>query len=58
MTGLTHPVQVSRDGGVLTLPSGGAGRATALSLRFRLFLAKATAPGTYAWPYRLTQQVM
>lgn len=50
---------LGHDGGFVLLPSAGSGRQrTAHSLRFRLFLAKATPPGTHAWPIQLSTQLL
>lgn len=50
---------LGRDGGFVLLPYQGTGRQrTAHSLRFRLFLAKATPPGTHAWPIQLSTQLL
>jgi hypothetical protein len=59
MSGLADNVVVSRGGGVVMVPSRGTGRQrTLLTLRFRLFLAKATPPGVHSWPIRLSTNVM
>ena len=59
MSGLANSVVIGRDGGIVMVPSGGSGKQrTSLTLRFRLFLAKATPPGIHAWPIRLSANVM
>jgi hypothetical protein len=59
VSGLGRVVLVGRNGGFVALPGSGAGRQrTDHLLRFRLFLAKATPPGTHAWPIQLSAQLL
>jgi hypothetical protein len=56
ITGLPRAVDIGPDGGEVHQPY--AGRDASMQLSYRFFLASELAPGSYAWPLRISSSIV